>query len=397
MTRILFVDDEINVLNGFRRTLGTKYNCIFAQGAAEALSELCQTPEVGVVVTDMRMPGMDGITFINQARKITPHTVFIMLTGNADVETATDAVNRGEIFRFLAKPCPPDVLQPAIDAAMHRYLLTSAEQTLLRKTLTGSVRLLTEMLWLAKPELAEHNGRVRRTVRQLVQQMELHDPWAHEVAALLSQIGRFTLPDHLTNASASSLENEADLQLLNSHPARAAQMLRHIPRLELPGKIIEHEFDATEPGGKPAEAIDEQIPLWGACVLRVALAFDAIYSENPNEIEARQAVYDQLHDACPLTTKALIEMPTTECEDSPAQLRVLNTDQLQPGMFSAAPITLCDGRVLLGRGRELTQPLILQLQVHVEHGLLAEPLDILVPEAANDDDGDGDDDQAQAA
>ncbi|MEM9419880.1 MAG: HD domain-containing phosphohydrolase [Planctomycetota bacterium] len=393
-SQILFVDDEVNVLNGFRRTLGTRYNCVFAQGAAEALSELCQNTDIGVIVTDMRMPGMDGITFINQARKVTPHTVFIMLTGNADVETATDAVNRGEIFRFLAKPCPPDVLQPAIDAAMHRYLLACAEQSLLHKTLTGSVRLLTEMLLLAKPELAEHNGRVRRTVRQLVQHLQLHDSWAHEVAALLSQIGRFTLPDHIANGKPSRFDNEADLELLKSHPARAAQMLRHIPRLELPGQIIEHQTDATEPAGKPAEAIDDQIPLWGACVLRVALAFDTIYSQKSNELEARQAVHELLHEACPLTTKALIEMPTTECEDSPAKLKVLNIDQLQPGMFTAAPIMLCDGRVLLGRGRELTHPLILQLQVHIEHGLLSEPLDILVPEACN---GDGDDDQAQAA
>jgi len=380
MTRILLVDDEANVLNGFRRTLGSKYDCLFAQGAAEALSELCQSTDIAVIVTDMRMPGMDGVTFIKQARQVAPNAIYMMLTGNADLDTAAEAVNQGQVFRFLNKPCPPEVLLPALDAALRQHELVVAEQELLRKTLTGSVRLLTEMLGLARPGLAEHNGRVRRTVRQLVQTLALPDLWAHEIAALLSQIGRFTLPTELAGADPKSIEDPDDLQLLRSHPQRAAQMLRHIPRLELPGQIIEQQLDATEPQGDPASATGEDAVRWAACVLRVALAFDNVYDKVENEIEARQTVAELLGDPCPMVTAALIEMPTTECENSVAPLRVLHADELRPGMFTAAPVLLCDARPLLGRGRELSEPLIAQLRAHVDRGLLAEPLDVLVPE-----------------
>ncbi len=397
MPHILLVDDEINVLNGFRRTLGSQYKIIFAQGAAEALSELCQCSDIAVIVTDMRMPGIDGITFIKQARQVAPQAIYMMLTGNADLDTAADAVNQGQVFRFLNKPCPPDVLQPALDAALRQHQLVTAEQELLRKTLTGSVRLLTEMLGLARPGLAEHNGRVRRTVRQLVQNLGLPDLWAHEVAALLSQIGRFTLPTDLAGADPKTLEDPKDLQLLRSHPRRAAQMLRHIPRLELPGQIIEHQLDATEPPIPPDEARDEHALRWGACVLRVALAFDNVYGKAENEMQARKTVVELLGHACPVVTHALMDMPTTECENSAAPLRVLNADQLRPGMFTAAPILLCDARPLLGRGRELSEPLIAQLRAHVDRGLLAEPLDVLVPEGLDRDELCGDTFEAAAA
>lgn len=389
MNRILLVDDEINVLNGFRRTLGSQYDCAYAQGAAEALAELCQSPDIAVIVTDMRMPGMDGITFIKQARQVAPDAIYMMLTGNADVDTAAVAVNQGQVFRFLNKPCPPEVLLPALDAALRQHELVIAEQELLRKTLTGSVRLLTEMLGLARPGLAEHNGRVRRTVRQLVQTLELPDLWAHEVAALLSQIGRFTLPTDLASADPKSIEDPEDLRLLLSHPQRAAQMLRHIPRLGLAGQIIEQQLDATEPQSKPAEAVGDEALRWAACVLRVALAFDHVYAKIENEVEARKAVADLLGDPCPVVTQALIEMATTECENSVAPLRVLNADQLRPGMFTAAPVLLCDARPLLGRGRELSEPLIAQLRAHVDRGLLAEPLDVLVPDELDGDELDG--------
>ncbi|MEM9881878.1 MAG: HD domain-containing phosphohydrolase [Planctomycetota bacterium] len=380
MPKVLLVDDEANVLRGFRRTLHGRYDCVMAQGAAEAMAELCQEPDLAVIVTDMRMPGMDGITFITQARRLRPDAVYLMLTGNADLDTAADAVNRGHVFRFLRKPCPPEVFHPALDAALKQHATATAEQVLLRRTLTGSVGLLTEMLGLARPGLAEHHGRVRRAARQLVTQLELPDPWAHEVAALLSQIGRFSLPPELTEASAESLEDPDDRALLRSHPQRAARMLRHIPRLDLPGRIVARQLDATEPPTDPADAAGPDLEAWGGSVLRVALAFDALFDRCGSEAATRRAVRDKLADPCPRTCAALVEMPTTECENSDAPLRSLGIDRLRPGMFTAAAVRLCDGQPLLGRGRELTEPLIAQLQTHADRGLLHDPIDVLVPD-----------------
>ena len=390
MHRIMFVDDEALVLSSFRRTVGSRFDCVFAQGAAEALSELCQDPGIAVIVTDMRMPGMDGITFIQQARQVAPQSSYIMLTGNADLETAIGAVNRGEVFRFLNKPCPPETLQNALNAALRQYELIQSEQTLLQKTLTGSVRLLTEMLSLGHPHRAEVCGRVRRCVRALVQCMDLPDPWAHEVAALLSQIGRFTLPEHLQEAEPAQLTDPQDQQLLRSHPQRAAQMLANIPRLERSGRMVAQQLTAQEPGDEPRRANanpdGDTAVAWGACVLRVALKFAEVYPEAGDEMSARQYTAGMLKKDCPKTTEALLSMAATECENAGANLRVLNVSQLQPGMLTAAPVSLCNGRPLLGRGRELNELLIAQLQTHAERGVLAEPLDLLVPQDLEDTD-----------
>ena len=390
MQRILFVDDEAHVLSSFRRTLGSRYNCLFAQGAAEALSELCQNPGMAVIVTDMRMPGMDGITFIQQARQVAPQASYIMLTGNADLETAIHAVNRGEVFRFLNKPCPPEVLRPALDAALRQFELVQSEQVLLQKTLTGSVRLLTEMLTASHPHRTQQGGRVRRCVRALVQCMDLPDPWAHEVAALLSQIGRFTLPEHLQEAEPAQLTDPQDRALLLSHPQRAANMLANIPRLERPGRMIAQQLTAKEPGEEPrranANADGDTAVAWGACVLRVALKFAEVYDEAGDEMSARQYAAGLLKDDCPVTTNALLSMAATECEKAGATLRVLNVHEIETGMLTAAPINLYNGRPLLGRGRELNDLLIAQLQAHADRGVLAEPLDLLVPDQQDETD-----------
>src|SRR5205085_9651219 len=90
-----------------------------------------------VVVADMRMPKMDGVELLSRLRTLTPTTVRIMLTGNADQQTAIDAVNEGHIFRFLNKPCPPETLEKTLRAALNQHHLITAEKELLELTLTG--------------------------------------------------------------------------------------------------------------------------------------------------------------------------------------------------------------------------------------------------------------------
>ncbi|NIQ03497.1 MAG: response regulator, partial [Nitrospinaceae bacterium] len=92
-----------------------------------------------VVVSDMRMPDMDGIQFLSRVREHYPQTVRMMLTGYADVKTAMNAVNEGNIFRFMTKPCPPEVFEKVLSAGIEQYRLITAERDLLERTLKGSV------------------------------------------------------------------------------------------------------------------------------------------------------------------------------------------------------------------------------------------------------------------
>jgi len=116
--RILFVDDEGAVLEGYERILHKDFEPDLASSGEQALVMMSGSSPYAVVVSDMRMPGMDGVQFLSRVREISPQTVRVMLTGNADIQTAMTAVNEGHIFRFLTKPCDPPVLKKALTACI---------------------------------------------------------------------------------------------------------------------------------------------------------------------------------------------------------------------------------------------------------------------------------------
>ena len=120
--RILLVDDEPFVLSGYRRGLGRQYDLDTAGSGAEALAKFRQQSEpYAVVVSDMRMPEMDGVELLRQLSESHPRTVRIMLTGNAEQAAAIEAVNRGHVFRFLTKPCSSADLKQALEEALLHY------------------------------------------------------------------------------------------------------------------------------------------------------------------------------------------------------------------------------------------------------------------------------------
>lgn len=136
--RILFVDDDQAILDSLRRSLCRCYDVVTARGPGEGLAALDASGPVAVVVSDLRMPGMDGVTFLKKVKEASPSTVGIMLTGHGDLTAAMAAVNEGHIFRFLTKPCPVPVLSKALDAALEQYRLAAAERQLLRVTLENA-------------------------------------------------------------------------------------------------------------------------------------------------------------------------------------------------------------------------------------------------------------------
>ena len=144
--RILCVDDDPSVLQAYQRSLRKRYTIEPALGGDEAIAAVASQGPYAVVVCDMRMPGMNGVQTLAKIREIAPDTVRMMLTGNADQQTALEAVNEGRIFRFMNKPCPPEVFAAALDAGLEQYRLITAEKELLSKTLSGSVKLLTDVL-----------------------------------------------------------------------------------------------------------------------------------------------------------------------------------------------------------------------------------------------------------
>ena len=149
--RILLVDDDSNVLDGYRRSLSREFLLETAIGSDEALPLIERNGPYAVIVSDMRMPGMNGIQLLSAVRNASPDTIRVILTGNADLQTAIDAINEGSIFRFLIKPCDREVMARTLTAALMQYRLVTAEKELLEQTLSGSIQVLTEVLSLVNP------------------------------------------------------------------------------------------------------------------------------------------------------------------------------------------------------------------------------------------------------
>ncbi|MFD1625263.1 hybrid sensor histidine kinase/response regulator [Azospirillum griseum] len=131
--KVLLVDDDPNVLSGYRRHLGRRYTLLTALGGQEALGILDAEPGIAVIIADMRMPGMNGVQFLSECQKHHGDAVRIMLTGNADQDTAIQAVNRGHVFRFLTKPTPVETVIEAVDAGLRQHRLHQAERELIRQ------------------------------------------------------------------------------------------------------------------------------------------------------------------------------------------------------------------------------------------------------------------------
>ncbi len=191
------VDDEENVLRAFERNLRLHFEIETAVGPAAGLSAIAQHGPYAVVISDLRMPEMDGIQFLTAVRKQSPDSVRLILSGNADFQAVIASVNEGNVFRFLTKPCPADALRGAIDGALKQYQLIVAERELLEHTLNGSVAMMTDVLSVASPLAFSRASRIRSHIRHMATQLELPNLWEYDLASMLSQIGCIAVPSDI--------------------------------------------------------------------------------------------------------------------------------------------------------------------------------------------------------
>jgi response regulator RpfG family c-di-GMP phosphodiesterase len=269
-TKILFVDDEPNVLSGFQRKLRKDFPLEVALSGEQALAMMQEQGPYAIIVSDMQMPGMNGLELLAKVEALAPDTVRMMLTGNADQKTAVDAVNRGHIFRFLTKPCEPELLAGMLKAGLKQYGLITAERELLEKTLQGSVKVLTDILSMLDPQSFSRAQRLRDYMSECARAFDISQPWELEMAAMLSQIGLVTIPPEVlkkTRANQDLSGQESDL--LAHVPEIGSNLLSNIPRLEAVTNIVRYQAKNFDGSGFPADAVaGENIPI-GARILRV--------------------------------------------------------------------------------------------------------------------------------
>ena len=274
MKTILFVDDDIRVISALQRALHKTYEIEIAGCASEALEAIGES-SYAVVVSDMNMPGMSGIEFLARVKEISPDTVRILLTGQTDLEVAIAAVNEGNVFRFLSKPCPQDLLGRTLDAALEQYRVCAAEKNVLRETLMGTVTVLVEILGAIQPLAFGRAARLRRSVRALAIELKAGELWPFEAAAMLSQIGCISVrAEVLEKYYAGEDLSGGELDQMLSHAQFGRRLLHGIPRLSSVSRMIERQNETfSEPDGLSAE---ERSVALGSQMLRVALDFNRL-------------------------------------------------------------------------------------------------------------------------
>ncbi|NCC25374.1 MAG: response regulator [Deltaproteobacteria bacterium] len=275
--RILFVDDDEKILTSMTRMLRSGFEVLTANRAEGGLKVLAEQGPVAVVVSDQRMPGMTGVEFLAKAREVSPDTVRVMLTGYADLEAAMAAVNEGNVFRFLAKPCALPVLLSTINACLEQYRLVMAERELLDGTLKGSVKMLTEVVSLLRPEDYGQVSRILPHVRKLAMTLEVQNPWVLETAASLCLLGYMSLPDIvLAKVRERVPMTSKEAKAYYEHPATSAGLISKIPRMEEVAGIVAYQEKWYDGRGVPRDGLKgSDIPL-GSRILKVALDFDRL-------------------------------------------------------------------------------------------------------------------------
>jgi CheY-like chemotaxis protein len=371
---VLCVDDEPNVLEGLSLTLRRRVELLTANSGAQALEILKGDPSIAVVISDMRMPGMDGATFLSRARELVPDTTRLLLTGHAELTAAISAVNEGRIFRFLTKPCPPPVLLEAVESAAEQHRLVTAERVLLESTLRGTIQTLTEVLSLTNPVAFGRATMLRQRVRDIATELKLDNLWQVEIAAMLSGLGAITLPpETLEKVVQAKALTEAEQKMVDRVPSVTDQLLAHIPRLESVREIIQASAQPT-----PRILPEDPGRLFiarAAAILRLVVDADVLEAQGNN----RQMAIDTLRGRGKHLPEALEAWARLSGEKAGEDIRELPISQLRPGMIFMDDVKMTAGTLLAARGYEVTRSFVARAH-NFRAGTIREPVRVLIPQ-----------------
>lgn len=364
--RILCVDDEPLVLEGFRDTLRRVFTVVTATSAAEGLEHLRADPGgFSIVLSDMRMPGVSGAAFLGEAMRIAPTAVRLLLTGHADVDVILKAVNEGQVFRFLTKPCGHDELLRACAASLAQRRLITAERVLLEQTLRGSVQALADVLSLTSPAAFGRGTRVREMAIRLATAAEVDDRWELEIAAMLVNLGAVTLPPETAEKLyAGERLTPHEEEMVERLPQATRRILEQIPRLEGVLEVLA----GVE---LPFEGVRGRVPVPAACVLRLALDHDGLVGQGVTHDVALATLSHRSGTYDPALVALLEEL--LQVSDQTVRMRSVGLDDLRVGMRFADDVRAAQGPLLVPRGSIVSTELAERLR-NYRRDFVEEPL-----------------------
>lgn len=409
---LLFVDDESNILASLKRLfrpLG--YRIFTAEGGAQGL-EILARETVDLVISDMRMPEMNGAQFLEKVRAGWPDTIRILLTGYAEIGATIDAINKGQIYRYISKPWEDNDITLAVKQALVLKLLEREKHRLeeltlsqnialknlnatleervkarteevrqtmgflemahekLKKSFITSIRVFSNLIEMREGRMAGHSRRVADQARTLAQGMGMKEAEVQDVflAALLHDVGKIGLSDRLMEKPFSSLTSEERTEVVK-HPAKGESALMALEQLQGAAKYIRGHHERFDGLGYPDGLAGFAIPL-GARILALANDYDSvqlgtILNKHLTQNEALAYIQEgrgnRYDPAVVDTFLGKVTKQTTELTDAVAEL-MLNSTQLKPGMTLSKDMTGHDGNLLLSKDYVLDEQLISQIR-----------------------------------
>jgi response regulator RpfG family c-di-GMP phosphodiesterase len=371
LPRILCVDDEPRVVDSLAVQLRRQYQVLTANGGENALRIVKEHGAPAVIVSDMRMPGMDGAALLRHMKQLYPETTRILLTGETGRDAAVAAVNEGQIFRFLTKPCATDHLRAAIDAGVVHHRLLTAERVLLQETLIGCITALVDVLAITNPVAFGRATRVKRMTSELAAAMGAKAVWQLEAAAMLSQIGFISLPVELVEKLYYGKRLSPEERVLaDGAPQVARKLLGRIPRLEPVLEIL----DALRPS---ESSVSEGVLKQSAMILRVVVDYDSLIVQGHTTDNAIQKLRVP-HSRYDLKVINALEAMLGRGAET-LQATEIAVGNLKPGMIFMDDLYTHVGTLLVPKGFEVTEA-FLERARNFGVGILQEKVRVMAPQ-----------------
>jgi len=405
---VLCVDDEANILSALRRLFRPAgYRVLLAESGAAGLAVLEQEA-VDLVISDMRMPEMNGAQFLAQVRQRWPDTMRLLLTGYSDIQSIQDAINGGEIYRYITKPWEDGdmlllvrhalerrqleqdklrlealtqrqnaelkALNQSLEAKVEertRQLRTEHEATVaanakLKQNFVTTIKIFSSMIELRAHNQPGHARQVAELARQLAVQLELDGRETQDVfiAALLHDIGKIGFSDELLQTPLTLLRGD-NLALFRKHPVRAAELLMPLEDLRASATILRSQLERFDGNGFPDGLTGLAIPL-GARILALAADYynlqqGGMVQRHLRPDEAKSLILDAGGKRYDPHVVAAFRQIIDGAADPGAGIEILS-GELVPGMVLARDLVSRDGMMLLTAEHVLDARMIQQVQ-----------------------------------
>jgi putative nucleotidyltransferase with HDIG domain len=273
---VLFVDDEAIILDCLSSIFAERGFSVCTENTPEAALDRIKSEEIAVIVSDQMMPGMSGVDLLSKVKMLSPDTTKILMTGYTDFQIAVDAINTGEVFRFVLKPWNNDELIKTVEEAVTHYQIVHS----LKKADEATLISLAQTIELKDPYTRGHCDNVAKFALLMADQLNMseitkvqikHGSWLHDC-------GKIGVPEAILNYPGKL--NEQEMKIIKKHPEWGADVAKRAQLSEVVINIILYHHEAYDGSGYPYGLKGDIIPL-EARIVSIADVFDALTSDRP--------------------------------------------------------------------------------------------------------------------